>query len=372
MTKLQLEAISKQFGGARQRTSNQKDAFSLGPIDLSIRDGEFFALLGPSGCGKTTLLKMVAGLLEPSSGHLLLGGQRLTNIPAEKRGFGMVFQQALLFPHMNVEENIAFGLKMQGVPKSERLSKAREILTAVGLAGFGSRSPSALSGGQQQRVSLARSLVTQPRLLLMDEPFSSLDPEIREDMRQLVKMLHRDLKTTILFVTHDRDEASFLADRMGVMKAGRLLQVGAPQEIYQNPNSRDVALFLGAKNVIEGELVQGQFRSGSLHIELPQGQGDSSNRAGWLVLRPEIFEMVHEPTTADDEQTLKWHATIQGTVRQSSFRQGFHYMKVDVGKHALDVMHKAVSDYRPADGESIALRYHPRNLRFIPNSKEIL
>lgn len=369
MTELRLKAIRKQYQDGASRRATRND-FGLGPLDLSIPDGEFFALLGPSGCGKTTLLKLVAGLLEPTSGDLLLDNESLRSTPAEKRGFGMVFQQALLFPHMNVEENIAFGLKMHGVSKRERLQKAKEMLTAVGLDGFGSRHCSALSGGQQQRVSLARALVTKPPLLLMDEPFSALDPEVREEMRELVKTLHRELGTTILFVTHDREEAFFLADRMGVMKDGHLLQVGAPQSIYENPNRADVAGFLGAKNVIAGVVREGKFCSGSLRVELPQLHGDSPGQPGWLVLRPEIFDIVHVQTAVDDDrENPKFHATLHGTVRQSSFRQGFHHMKVAVANHTLDVMHKALADYRPAEGDPITLDYDPRNLRFIPEGK---
>ncbi len=369
MTELQLKAIRKKISDSGSRTSASTNGFGLGPIDFSMQHGEFFALLGPSGCGKTTLLKLVAGLLEPDAGDLLLNGTSLRNIPAEKRGFGMVFQQSLLFPHMNVGENVAFGLKMQGISKRERLEKATEMLSAVGLDGFGSRHPFALSGGQQQRVSLARALVTKPHLLLMDEPFSALDPEIREDMRELVKKLHRELKTTILYVTHDREEAFFLADRIGVMKDGELLQVGVPQEMYESPNSPNMALFLGARNVFEGQLSDGWFSSGSLQIPLIQLSADGSSQIGWLVLRPEIFEIEHGHVVAHDDEVHRACTTIQGTVRQSTFRQGFHYMLVDVGDRTLDVMHRAVSDYRPIDGEPITLRCDAKSIHFIPSRK---
>ncbi len=376
MTQLRLEGIEKRYSAPIFSGPSKSPVFMLKPIYLTVDEGEFFALLGPSGCGKTTLLKLVAGLLMPDRGDIRLDEESIKHISAENRGFGMVFQQPLLFPHMNVEENVAFGLKMQGVSRSGRLAKAREMLTAVGLSDFGSRHPSALSGGQQQRVSLARALVTKPRLLLMDEPFSALDAGLREEMRELVSSLHKELGTTILFVTHDRDEAFFLADRIGVMKDGDLLQVGRPQKMYENPNSPDVALFLGARNVVEGEAVGGWFSSNSFRIRIPNIHEDSSHRAGWLVLRPEIFEAVREVVSSHEVQVSQdlplSLSSIQGVVRQSAFRQGFHHMKVDVGTQILDVMHKAMADYRPMDGELITLTCDARNVHFIPKSPKFL
>jgi ABC-type Fe3+/spermidine/putrescine transport system ATPase subunit len=370
MTTLRVEAVEKHY----ERLNGESDstaAFSLKPTHLTIEEGEFFAIIGPSGCGKTTLLKLVAGLLVPDRGEFYWGAERITPIVPEKRGFGMVFQQPLLFPHMNVEENVAFGLKMQGMEKAERLRKAREMLESVGLSGFGTRYPFQLSGGQQQRVSLARAIVSNPRILLMDEPFSALDPGIREEMRELVERMHREHGVTILFVTHDREEAFLLADRVGVIKDGAVLQVGSPQELYENPNSPFVAEFLGAKNVLRGELHKGWFTSKGLKVKVPETT-DHPKKQGWLILRPEILNPVKKSMlqTENDSRPAYEVCFIQGFIKQLSFRQGFHYMKVEAGSHFLDVVFKADSGETLLAGQSITLRYDVSQIRFIPGDDE--
>lgn len=207
MLDLHLTEISHSYAFSKSCSD-----FSIRSVNLDIREGERFAILGASGSGKTTLLKLIAGLMHPGEGTIRLGSTDLTAVPAERRGFGMVFQQSLLFPHMTVMDNVAFGLKMKGMDKRERQARAMEMIAAVGLDGYEHRYPGELSGGQQQRVSLARSIVIGPQLLLLDEPFSSLDPGIRTEMRQLVAEIHRKFKMTMLLVTHDRDEAFELAD----------------------------------------------------------------------------------------------------------------------------------------------------------------
>lgn len=243
MTVLHLEEVEKTYNSE----------FTLAPLELTIEEGEFFTLIGPSGCGKTTLLKVIAGLVTPDRGTLYHKGHDITEVLAEKRHFAMMFQQPHLFPHMTVEQNVSFGLRMKKVPKLERTRKAKEALRQVGLEAFLNRYPSELSGGQQQRVSLARALVVEPELLLLDEPFSALDPQLKEEMQQLVKQLQKQLRITTICVTHDQQEAFLLSDRMAVMKEGKILQVGAPHMLYSHPETREVARFLGHENVLTAQ-----------------------------------------------------------------------------------------------------------------------
>jgi ABC-type Fe3+/spermidine/putrescine transport system ATPase subunit len=328
MPALSLQRVRKRLG------LTASGSFCLHIPELTIKEGEFFALVGPSGCGKTTLLQVVAGLLSPDEGEVRWGAERINETPPEKRNFAMVFQHPLLFPHMTVEENVAFGLKMKHIPRKRRRDAAREWLAAVGLAGMESKRPSMLSGGQQQRVSLARALAVQPRLLLLDEPFSALDPGLREEMRDLVANLHRDHRMTVLFVTHDREEASQLADRIGVMKDGRLLQTGTPLQLYENPNGPEVARFLGVKNIVAGTLEAGGFRSGDLHI--PLSATPVEEETGWLLLRPDMLEVVPLKGKKENEREKCWEA--MGSVREASFRFGFTHIRVECGSHVFEVI----------------------------------
>lgn len=343
---------------------SDSDSFELNIPQLTIQEGELFALLGPSGCGKTTLLKVVAGLLEPDRGEVLLGDQTISKIPTEKRGLGMVFQQALLFPHMRVEENVAFGLKMKGIPKGVRLEKARLMLKAVGLSGFGDRFPSELSGGQQQRVSLARAMVSCPQVLLLDEPFSSLDPELREEMRDLLKGLQQDYKLTTLLVTHDVNEAFVLADKIGIMKQGRILQMDQPQILYENPNSPEIALFLGARNVIYGQLSQGVFRAGSFELAVP-GKEELYQQLGWIVLRPENLKLCSVPASTKSSPTNR-DLILRGSVEKSVFSQGSYHVTVQIESQSVNLSFPADQSSKPGLGEALELTYDPQSLVFIP------
>lgn len=354
MTLFRVQDIEKHY----ETTVN---AFALRIANLEIEEGELFALLGPSGCGKTTLLKVGVGLLKPDQGEVYLGNQNITELPAEKRGFGMVFQQPRLFPHMLVEENVAFSLKMQGIAKRERLQSAYQMLEAVGLSDFAHRLPAELSGGQQQRVSLARALVTRPKILFMDEPFSSLDPELREEMRGLVRQLHQKYRLTILFVTHDINEAFGLADRIGIMKDGRILQVGTPQELYEQPRHPEIAVSLGAKNVIEGELVHSVFQAGSFQMEI--GKSSDALQKGWVVLHTESLKVLEASPVPLQEFVL------QGRVEQISFRQGFYVLKIRVNSKSLVLAHSVISCFRPSVGEIVFIEYDPRQIIFIPRAE---
>jgi iron(III) transport system ATP-binding protein len=250
MTEIELRNVSKLYrsGGGPVR--------AVDDVSLRIAPGEFFFLLGPSGCGKTTLLRIVAGLIEPSAGHILLGGRDVTGDPVERRGTAMVFQNYALWPHMTVRENVQFGPRMKRLPRGRRRELAEANLSRVRMAEFGRRRPNQLSGGQQQRVALARALAAEPRCLLLDEPLSNLDARLRLHMRGELRRLVKDTGTTAFYVTHDQKEALSMADRAGVMHEGRLIQIGTPEELYRRPGSRFVADFLGEANFLEGQVVR--------------------------------------------------------------------------------------------------------------------
>ena len=231
----------------------------LKDLSIDVAEGEFLSLLGPSGCGKTTLMKSIAGILPVQGGSIFLDGRDITNLPIHKRGTVIVFQDMRLFPHRSVAENVAFPLKMQGVPKGERLKRAEEFLGKVQMAGFGNRKPAELSGGQQQRVALARALAAQPKLLLLDEPFSALDENLREDMRSLVLQLHREFHMTVILVTHDREEALSMSDRVALMFDGQIAQIGTPRQVYNQPAVRRVADYFGNCVYLPGCVKNGQF-----------------------------------------------------------------------------------------------------------------
>ena len=238
---LRLDRISRHFAGHA----------ALRELDLTIRTGEFISLLGPSGCGKSTALNCIAGLLSLTSGQIRIDGRRVDVLPPEARGFGMVFQNYALFPHMTVRRNVAFGLEMRGVKGSELSRRVDEALRLVRLDTLGERLPGQLSGGQQQRVAIARASVIEPPLVLMDEPLSNLDAKLRIEMRHEIRRLHNTLGLTTIYVTHDQDEALSLSDRIVVMRDGAKRQEGTPEELYARPATLDVALFMGFRNVLE-------------------------------------------------------------------------------------------------------------------------
>jgi putative spermidine/putrescine transport system ATP-binding protein len=238
---VRLAAVSRQFGSVR----------AVDGIDLAIGDGEFFAMLGPSGSGKTTCLRLIAGFEQPDGGEIRIFDEPVAGVPPYRRAVNTVFQDYALFPHFNVIENVAYGLRIRGVAKPERERLAREALSLVKLVGFEGRRPSQLSGGQRQRVALARALVNRPKVLLLDEPLGALDLKLREEMQVELKALHRALGLTFVFVTHDQGEALSMSDRVAVFNAGRVVQVGTPEDVYERPQTRFVAEFVGGSNVLE-------------------------------------------------------------------------------------------------------------------------
>lgn len=225
-------------------------------VSVQITDGEFFSLLGPSGCGKTTTLRMIAGFEMPTDGNILIHGKEMGYVPAFKRPVNTVFQQYALFPHMTIEENVGFGLEMKGVSRAERQVRVEETLNLVRLLGTERRKPNQLSGGQQQRIALARALINQPEVLLLDEPLGALDLKLRKEMQLELKTIQREVGITFIYVTHDQEEALTMSDRIAVMSQGKLLQIGTAQEIYERPQSRFVADFIGETNYLEGKVLR--------------------------------------------------------------------------------------------------------------------
>jgi putrescine transport system ATP-binding protein len=288
---LRVEAVTKRFGGFA----------AVDHLSLDIYEGEFFALLGPSGCGKTTLLRLIAGFERSSAGRILLDDVDLGRVPPYRRPVNMMFQSYALFPHLNVEANVAFGLKQEGLPKLEIAQRVDDMLALVKLDGFGRRKPHELSGGQRQRVALARSLAKRPRLLLLDEPMAALDKKLRGETRFELMELQRRLGLTFVIVTHDQSEAMTVADRIGVMDRGRLMQVAPPAEIYEQPNSRWVADFVGDVNLFEGRLgddgmsVEGTA-AGRLRVA---AKADAEpGQVVWVAVRPEKVRIMRAPPPA--------------------------------------------------------------------------
>jgi putrescine transport system ATP-binding protein len=283
---LRIEALSKRFG----------DVTVVDHLLLDVYEGEFFALLGPSGCGKTTLLRSIAGFERPSAGRILLDGVDLTAVAPHRRPVNMMFQSYALFPHLTVEANVAFGLKQEGLPKHQIAARVADMLALVKLDGFGNRKPHELSGGQRQRVALARSLVKRPRVLLLDEPMAALDKKLRGETQFELMELQRAVGFTFIIVTHDQSEAMTVANRIGVMDRGRLIQVGTPSEIYEQPNSRWVADFIGDVNLFEGRLADGGLSvegtaAGSLRVA-PSPDASPGAKI-WVAVRPEKIRLAN-------------------------------------------------------------------------------
>ncbi|MEV7598274.1 ABC transporter ATP-binding protein [Kitasatospora sp. NPDC089797] len=274
---VRLEGLAKTFDGGRVR--------AVDGVDLEIGEGEFFSMLGPSGSGKTTVLRMIAGFEEPSSGRILLGGADVTGRPPFDRDVNTVFQDYALFPHMTVEQNVGYGLMVRRVPRAERAERVRAALAMVRLDGFERRRPAQLSGGQRQRVALARALVNRPRVLLLDEPLGALDLKLRHEMQVELKQIQREVGITFVFVTHDQDEALTMSDRVAVFNAGRIEQVGSPADVYERPATAFVAGFVGTSNLLEGPAAE-------------QVVGE----AGQFSVRPEKIRIAHPDDPAGPDE----------------------------------------------------------------------
>jgi spermidine/putrescine ABC transporter ATP-binding subunit len=334
---LRLESVTHRYGGVT----------ALEEVSLGIEDGELVTLLGPSGCGKTTLLRIIAGFIRPTSGKVVVGGRDVTKVPPHKRPVNLVFQRSTLFPHLNVFENVAFGLRIAGVSKADRAVRVEEALALVRLEGFGQRRSHELSGGQMQRVALARALVNRPRVLLLDEPLAALDLKIRLEMEAELRRVHRDTGATFVYVTHDQREALALSDRVVVLNHGRIEQVGTPDEVYRAPASVFSARFVGDANVIPVEVVGTNGNQATVTVsgrELAvRTYAETRRGPAWLVLRPEVVRL--DVAAAVDQPGLR------GIVRDVAFRGSAFSYQVDI--RGLPELLKAEM---PAEaGEQIAL-----------------
>lgn len=357
MGSVKVNNLIKSFG----------DFTALKNIDLDIKEGEFFALLGPSGCGKTTMMRCIAGFEKPTSGKIFIGDQEVENVPANKRNTGMVFQSYALFPHMNVFENVAYSLNIKQLNKSnpfkqaaiyarlmnKRLgktpkdieTKVMEILKYVELDQHAHRLTSELSGGQQQRVALARALVMEPAVLLMDEPLSNLDQKLRHSMRNTIRRIQQELGITTIFVTHDQEEAMSMADRVAVMDAGNIIQIGTPTDLYSNPATPFIANFVGTSNILKGT-VMGEENG----LYLVEGEGfslkstkKSTKKEVDVIIRPEHVQVVASDSVIDTSETN----VIQGIVLMSTYLGSIVRYDVQVGAYQL------VIDTTYSSGESI-------------------
>ncbi len=322
-------------------------------FNLVVGEGEMAALLGPSGAGKTTILKAVAGLLAPTRGDILIDGRAVNTLPPEKRDVVMVFQKPLLFPFMNVAQNIAFGLKMRGDGSERRRAAVARILELTRLEGLGGRKVHALSGGQQQRVALARALVLEPAVLLMDEPLSNLDANLRQEMRELILSIQSTLKITTLFVTHDQSEALMMAQRVALLLGGRLRQAGTPQDLFHRPADPEVARFFGGGNFFEGRLQGGVFECefGRLPVAAPSGNGHVRT----ATIRPEDIQL------ASDAAALP--GSLTGTVMRTRFEGTATRAWIACAAHEMVVL-TAAGELAP--GQTVRLRFPPEKIRVFP------
>ena len=292
-TILLLEGLTKTFSGHN----------AVDHVDLEIREGEMFTIVGPSGSGKTTLLRMLAGMETPSSGDIILRGTRINDIPANKRPTCMVFQSLALFPHRDVGENIEFSLKIRGVDKAARKAKALELMRLLRLPDhYYGRAVNRISGGERQRVALARALAFDPEILFFDEPLSALDYKLRKTLEKELKDIHREMKKTFVYITHSLEEAMVMSDRIGVMRDGKLVQIGTPQEIYSTPNSKFVSEFIGDVNVLPvAVLPSGRLKAEQIPHEFVAPKATSgTGKAGYLVVRPEFLRFIDRPGDADN------------------------------------------------------------------------
>ncbi|WP_248295123.1 ABC transporter ATP-binding protein [Paraburkholderia sp. UYCP14C] len=362
---LSLEGVSKRFGATT----------ALQQLSLDVRAGELVALLGPSGCGKTTTLRLIAGFEFPDTGTIRIAGREVTNLPPNRRGLGMVFQNYSLFPHLSVAENIAFGLRMAGVPKRERAAHVTRMLDLIRLPGYGERRIAQMSGGQQQRVALARAIVTNPSVLLLDEPLGALDKNLRENMQFELKSLQSKLGITSVMVTHDQEEALTMSDRVVVMNHGRILQSGTPTDVYARPRTRFVAEFLGAANILPFAVVRGE--PNWLDIAIRDARGEvrtdppptcrvahalnrtlAAGASGEVAVRPEKLR-IGDPRPDD--------IRFDGVVAARVFRGSQHAYRIEVPS-----LGQTVSVYQQAASAAAFEAGHPVSVSISPDDLVVL
>ena len=362
---VRLDRVSKLFG----------DVAAVDDLSLDVEEGEFFSLLGPSGCGKTTTLRMIGGFEDPTYGTISLGELDVTDRPPYRRDVNTVFQSYALFPHLDVFDNVAFGLRRKKVPKDEVERRVRESLALVDLEGFDQRKPPQMSGGQQQRVALARALVNHPKVLLLDEPLGALDLKLRKQMQLELKRIQQEVGITFIYVTHDQEEALTMSNRLAVMRHGRIEQLGGPEEVYEHPATEFVAGFLGASNLLDGELVS---MNGTSTVRLATGEvirandADLPAAAGPSVrvgVRPEKIAIV----SADEEATAGSNHVV-GTVRMSTYIGVNYQYKVEgPGGHELTVFvqNQGAAGSHPAAGQQVRLEWLPEHTFVVEPSGDL-
>jgi spermidine/putrescine transport system ATP-binding protein len=349
---VRLERVTKDFG----------EMVAVDDLSLDIAEGEFFSMLGPSGCGKTTTLRMIGGFEEPTRGTIFLGGRDVTDLPPYKRDVNTVFQSYALFPHLNVQDNVAFGLRRKKVPSAEVATRVADALRLVDLMGFEKRKPSQMSGGQQQRVALARALVNHPKVLLLDEPLGALDLKLRKQMQLELKRIQQEVGITFIYVTHDQEEAMTMSDRLAVMRQGKIEQIGPPEDVYESPQTEFVASFLGASNLIDGELKEQRDEYSSVLLQGGDVVVVPSERAPFrpgasirVGVRPEKITI-----GADDgsQPASGWNA-VTGLLRMATYIGVSHQYKVEgPGGNDLTVwVQNLGSTPAPAPGERVRLSW---------------
>jgi ABC-type Fe3+/spermidine/putrescine transport system ATPase subunit len=350
MTRVQLRHLTRTFGSVT----------AVDDLSLDVESGEMVALLGPSGCGKTTTLRMIAGLLEPTSGDVLFDGRSMLSVRTERRGAVMVFQKHLLFPTMTVAGNVGFGLRMQKVAKREIERRAGEMLELVRLPGLGDRKAHELSGGQQQRVALARALVVRPRVLLLDEPLANLDANLRIEMRELIRSIQAETGITSLFVTHDQEEAVMLADRVALMLSGVLQQFGGPADFYERPRSMEVARFFRNVNTLPGVRDGASVATAAGHLVIDPRRVDAGDGSVIVTIRPEDIDIVN----GDLAQTNTVEAEVLANVYVGTRR---HLVVAIAGRE----WHlEGPADAPFSKGEVLRLRFAPERIWLLPGSEE--
>jgi iron(III) transport system ATP-binding protein len=336
---LALSGVTRRFG----------DYTAVDDISFEVGPGELLALVGASGSGKTTTLRIAAGYEAPDAGIVTLGGTDITNVPPEQRGFGMVFQHYALFPHMSVAHNVAFGLEARGVGKTERLEQARQALAAVGLKGAGDRAIQSLSGGEQQRVALARAMIIEPRALLLDEPLSNLDPTLRQTMRDDLRAMLRRVGVPALFVTHDQEDAFAISDRIVLLKLGKLLQVGTPEELYHAPVSREVAAFIGRGTILpavdKGDRAAVTIGARTNEVAVIRARGAAQRfEHAYVVFRPGALELV------GSDDSLAW----PGRIINRRLAGGAVMYRIELAEDVIVEVESATGSSR--EGEMVAVR----------------
>lgn len=347
---IRLSGIVKKFD----------DEIVLEALDLSVKDGEFVTLLGPSGCGKTTTLRIIGGFESPDEGDVFFGGKRINDLPPDKRNINTVFQKYALFPHLNVAENIAFGLKLRKVPKTEIDKKVEEMLELVNLPGFEKRSVTSLSGGQQQRVAIARAIVNEPKVLLLDEPLGALDLKLRKEMQVELKKLHERLDMTFIYVTHDQEEALAMSDTVVVMNRGMILQQGSPIDIYNEPANAFVADFIGESNIVPGIMRQDRVLEFLGTVYNCVDEGFAENEAIDVVIRPEDIILLEEGETS----IQPYERLLRGNVKSCLFK-GVHYeMIIQTGDFDF-IAHSTIAE---KVGASMYLDVEPDNIHIMKKS----